>query len=448
MSAGARQSASSNLDKKGENMSNLDQRFVYGSNDLAWYLPFTPQNDFFIGLPQKSGALLKLSQKQIELQQKTLTELSSSYPDYHDALSEISRQVERLGYDVEHDLGNIENAITRLEKSLGLNLAEIRLVLGQINDNLAELSYLTKYKRRAEAGELVLDAVKAMSHGYFDEAEKRLRKAIDKKFSCFPAHTNLGFVYLHQRRGLMAIKHFKTAVDFASDWAPGEIMVQIGALETLARAYYALKRYDEAFGAATDAQRLRESHGPQSPESEYRCSIYIILDRYSRSSDDLEEVLKEHLFEIVKICAEHPAYFAIALTDKDLEPFRPQLLNALERMTQAARERAKQKFQEIFPRSPQSVVESAAREHIAEYSLQKTPQEMMQKLPENTRLALEKFQSAYTRIWELINHPDYSSVREALGRLLALQGDTSSVITFKIDRKWLQKTAEVNNEKS
>jgi hypothetical protein len=336
-------------------MSDLNHRFVCGPNDLSWYTPFTPQSNFFLGLPRATQQLAQLGQKQIEFQRQVLTRFEGP----QSLSAEFNYQMQCLERGVTGSLSDVQETIRYLEDSLNLNLTEIKVVLGQINDKLAEISYLTKYRRMTEAQELVLDGAKALSRGYFDEAEKRLKKAIDRKFACFPAHTNLGFVYLHEGKGEAAIEQFKIAVDYATDWAPDKPEVQINAMETLARAYYAVQGdgYQKAAEVSKVAQELRNLCKFYSPLSKYRHLVYCFLawpwhrcKESGRKSEEIDARLADFRDEVFKFCLSHPNFFPIAVTDKDIdEVVRKQIAESYIAVAQSTYSKAVSCYEKVKP---------------------------------------------------------------------------------------------------
>ncbi len=101
---------------------------------------------------------------------------------------------------------------------------------------LASCADIELLKKQGEAGRLVGEAY--MSQNDYTAALNELIKA-EKTYTNDPhLHNDLGLVYMAKDRLLLAIEHFKKAVDLKPDYAP--------ARNNLGTAYLALKDWDSA----------------------------------------------------------------------------------------------------------------------------------------------------------------------------------------------------------
>lgn len=312
----------------------LVDRFAIGSNDISWHVPFTPQRDFFLGIPERQRHLVALAKQQVTVQKRVFGELEKQNIENNFALNEIGFQIENLADGIDHLGGRFEDTISFLEQSLVSELSEIKWVLGQLDKKLAEAIHLIKYPRNTEARELVEDGVVALSRGYFDDAQLCFKRALDKKVTDFQAHTNMGFVFLHKEDANHAIEHFRKAVDYAPESPHDE--TRIYAFETLARAYYATKDFVSAQKVASKAIELRETQELESDNSEYRYATYCILSGNDRAG----------LAIIERLCREKPQYFAISSTDPDLKRNQTELLQLLDQLAIGAYKEARGTFEE------------------------------------------------------------------------------------------------------
>ena len=108
--------------------------------------------------------------------------------------------------------------------------------------------------------------------------------------------------YTHKGDADDAIAHFKKAADYApvSDQSELDIL----ALETLARAYFAANQYSAAHDTITKALELRKQRGKKNLISEYHRATYAACAG------------REGVVDIVVwLCKEDPTFFARAAKD-------------------------------------------------------------------------------------------------------------------------------------
>ena len=298
------------------NEHSLIHRYTFGSNDVSWYTPGTPQHAFLIGMPNNVRDLVKVNHQIVKNMQSIQGEIQKSSSLNVMALNEIGKQISNLQLSMSQGFSEMSDAIYHLEDELCINLSEIKWVLGQMDSKLAYLVHLIKFPRQTEASELVEDGVKAISTGNIDDAEACLLKAVEMKRTSFQAHMNLGFVYLHKNDANSAITHFKKAVDYSP-----EEEVRKFALENLARSYFA----DMEFSKAKEMMEQAGFYGS------YHYAVYLALSGY----------VEKGISIIVGLCKSNPSYYAIAATDQDLNPIRDELIKALDNLAKSENEKGK-----------------------------------------------------------------------------------------------------------
>jgi len=264
------------------------------------------------------------SERQIALLQRREDEL----PQISSMLAREAEQSREVAMRLHEDLvGHVEemtSSVAALEGSLSGHLGELKWLAEQQNQTLDTILDTLRHRRRAEAQELLEQALRHLLIDEYDLADERLQKALEFDTTDYQVLMNLAFIRVHQNDPDAALAFFQAALRRPRQVDRG---AKRQALWEIARLRYATENFAAAYGSAMEALELEE---PQTPRSLLTCAGYAALA-------GMQDVALAHVEAAVRADS---SMMGIALVERDLIPIRGPVDALLDSFAKSAADRA------------------------------------------------------------------------------------------------------------
>lgn len=293
----------------------LFRKYLFGINNSNIFFT-TPEYDFFIGIPERQKKLVKLAQEQVKVQKELAQSIESSNLHVANEIKQFSENLDESILDLSANInqvgGNIVDSINNLENSILFEFREVRWLISQMSDHLAEVILILKNRRKFEANELLEQSLSNLKNGYYNEAKDRLLKALEYDNTDYQVHRNLGFVFLHDDNVDKTIEHFRKSVSFSPNnkW-------RIDSLLDLSRAYYATGNYDKSLENLDEVFDISSQKQDILHDDEFARILYN-YSVYSGLAGKIDLCLQK-LDETISL---RTSYFALAAIDQDFNGIR------------------------------------------------------------------------------------------------------------------------------
>jgi hypothetical protein len=137
----------------------LQHRFVHGN--FAKLPDWSPEADFFLGVPARQRELVKLAEVQVGLARETIKRLEHKSDETSAAIrAEVSALSDSLAAAISQGAEAVAQAVDLLGDRLSAELVEIRWELQQIQTLNTQILEVLKSPRGSEAAELIQQGVR------------------------------------------------------------------------------------------------------------------------------------------------------------------------------------------------------------------------------------------------------------------------------------------------
>lgn len=272
--------------------------------------------EFYSESPRKLDSLVEIANAQIrensDQGNRIISSLGNHLDDFSTRLTlEIHEQTDQLVNVIQNSAADIASAIDNAADRICANLELITWQIQQISNQLDTLIYLTQYKRRTEATELLQQATRHMQAGNYNDAKERLLRAYELDNTDYQVLYNLGLVSIHLDLGSEAIDYFHRAARVPDNLSNQAIAK---ALFSEARVHFATNQPEKALRLIEECIGLRNSSKDLLYASIY--SFHCGQDQGAR------EFLRRSV-------ATKTIEFSVAAIHEELDPFRQVVLAIL-----------------------------------------------------------------------------------------------------------------------
>lgn len=357
----------------------LIQRYTYGN--FADLPAFSPEADFFLGVPARQRELIALTKTQIALGREVAAALHGNTSEMMSVVRyELERQTEALTAAIGENADRIIFAIDDLAGRVTAELVEIRWQLLQLQTTSEQILEVLKRPRSTEAQELLRQGIRNLVNDKLKQAEDTFKRALDLDNTDYQVLMNLSIVELRKGNAAQSVAYLRDALTLPENL---DFNTRADTLWALARVHYA--EYDYSLAAKLSKESLALVCPPHRL---FQYGAYLVLAKDARQGISMIE----------DAIHRDPGLFALAALFPDLASHRDEVEALLTSLARKA-------------------LETLRSEHKALLS----DLSALRSLPHIAAAPIGEFERKVGALHLVLRQPAYSDVVAALNQASALR---------------------------